>query len=65
MYLRELLLMFRRRWYLVAVALVFSAVGSAAAFSAVPPDYEQQGSVVLIPPKSPTDPEANRFLEPE
>ena len=63
MYIRDLLMSLRRRWYLALVAVIIAALGSyTAAFVVVPPDYEQQGSVVLIPPKDTADPQGNRFL---
>lgn len=62
MYLRDLADSLLRRWYFVVVALVLTSGACVLASRAIPPTFQTEASVVLIPPKSADDPTANRFL---
>ncbi len=46
----------------MAVALVVTIVAVLFTVRSVAPAYEMQASIVLVPPKSTDDPQANRFL---
>ena len=62
MYLRDLLASLARLWSLALLAL-FLAVGVGwFTWQAVPASYQMSASVLLLPPKSPDDPGANRYL---
>lgn len=41
----------RRRWYILAIGLLLTAGLSAAAWLLVPPSYEAQGSMLVLPSK--------------
>lgn len=63
MYLIEMWASLRRRWYIL-VPLLVAAVGlSVLSAVRLGPTYESSASVVLIPPRSATQPNLNRFLD--
>ncbi len=62
MNLRDLLNSLARRWYVVLLGLLITGGIATALFTVVPVSYISQASVVLLPPKSATDPQANPFL---
>lgn len=62
MYFREFWASCRRRWYLLLALLLVSAGLSYAAAQSIGPEYEAKASVVLVPPRSPEEPNANRYL---
>lgn len=62
MYLRDVWAVCVRRWYLVLAALVVTIGGAVLVATVVPTTYESEAYVVLVPPKVPDDPNANRFL---
>ena len=51
-----------RRWYLVVVVLAITAGVGFVVGTSVPVTYTISTDVVLVPPKSRDDPQANRFL---
>ena len=61
-YLRDVWLALRRRWYVGVVAAVFVVLGGVGAGLLVGPTYVATAEVVLVPPRSVEDPSANRFL---
>ena len=63
MYVRDLADSLLRRWMLVVVAVLMTAGACFLASQAVGPTYRAEASIVLVPPKSVTEPTANRFLE--
>lgn len=63
MYLKDLAASLLRRWYLFLVALILGAMACLAVVRMVGPTYEQAAGIVLMPPKNPADPTANRYLE--
>lgn len=63
MYLKDLMGSLLRRWYLFLVALALTAGACVEVVHMVGPTYEQSASVVLLPPKSPTDQDSNRYLD--
>lgn len=63
MYLRDLAQSLLRRWILVLLALMLTGGVCFLAAQAVGPTYRSEASIVLLPPKSVTEPTANRFLE--
>lgn len=62
MYVRDLAESMLRRWYFVVVALAITAGACFLASTSIPPTYQTEASVVLIPPKSVEEPTANPFL---
>ncbi len=62
MNLRDLLHSLARRWYVVLAGLMVTAGGVIALVGVIPVTYVSQASVVLLPPKSASDPEANPYL---
>ena len=62
MYARDVMASLRRRWPWVAVALVITIVAVLFTVRSVAPTYEMKASIVLVPPRSTDDPQANRFL---
>lgn len=62
MYMRELLVSFVRRWYLVVAALILTLGACVGMSKLVAADYESKASLVLLPPKNSEYPDANRFL---
>ena len=52
----------RRRWYLGVVVLVLTGASGVVVASLVQPTYTIDADVVLVPPRSVEDPNANRFL---
>jgi uncharacterized protein involved in exopolysaccharide biosynthesis len=62
MYLRDLLRSLGRRWYFVLVGLAVTAGLCVAAFRVIPVSYNSEASVVLLPPKTSTEPNGNPFL---
>jgi hypothetical protein len=62
MYLRDLAASCLRRWYLAVLCLVGVAAMAMATASHVPATYEAKASVVLVPPRDPETPNANRYL---
>ena len=62
MYLRDVWRVCVRRWYLVIAALILTIAGCMGLAALVPPSYDTQAYVVLVPPPSDLDPNANRFL---
>lgn len=62
MYMRDLLRSLQRRWYLTAACLLTALLLSIVAMRVVPPLYETNVSVLLVPPRNPDSPQANRFL---
>ncbi len=62
MNLRDLLNSLARRWYVVVAGLLVTAGASVALYSVIPVSYTSQASVVLLPPKSASDPDANPYL---
>lgn len=51
-----------RRWPLTILGLLVTVLLVADVVAMSPPQYQTTGSVVLIPPKDPDHPEANRYL---
>lgn len=62
MYLRELLASLRRRWYLLVIAVLITAVSCFGVSRLIGPTYQGQGAVVLVPPPDAADPDANPFI---
>lgn len=62
MELHDLVTSLRRRWYLVLAGLVVTAGLTAVVSSSVPPIYQMQASVVLVPGKSVIVEGGNPFL---
>lgn len=62
MYLRDVWGVCVRRWYLGIAALVLTVAGCVGLAALVPPSYNVQAYVVLVPPPSTLDPSANRLL---
>jgi len=62
MNLRDLLNSLARRWYVVVAGLLLTAGAGVALYSVIPVSYTSQASVVLLPPKSASDPDANPYL---
>jgi len=62
MYLRDLAASCLRRWYIAVLCLIGIAVMAMATASHIPATYEAQASVVLVPPRDPETPNANRYL---
>lgn len=62
MRLRDTMNALRRRWYLLALGLVVTAVGCFFVFDQTPADYEARGSMVLMPPPATVGDEGNPFL---
>ncbi|MGW9402488.1 hypothetical protein ACWGQ2_00795 [Arthrobacter sp. NPDC055585] len=52
-----------RRWYLVLSGIVFTAVLCWGASQIVPPSYDAQGSMVLMPPPAAVGDEGNPYLQ--
>lgn len=63
MYLSEFWASCRRRWYLVVVLIVASTALCWMAAGKIQPSYDAKASLVLIPPRTPDDPDANRYLD--
>lgn len=63
MYLKDLAASLLRRWYLFLVAVLIAAAGCWGVVRMVGPTYEQTAGIVLMPPPSPADPGANRYLQ--
>jgi uncharacterized protein involved in exopolysaccharide biosynthesis len=63
MYLTEFLASCRRRWWLALALVVATVYVCVLAFRTIPPDYEAEASLVLIPPPDAEDPSSNRYLE--
>lgn len=62
MYLRDLLRSLGRRWYFVLLGLALTAGLCVAVLRVVPVSYNSEASVVLLPPKTSTEPNGNPFL---
>lgn len=62
MYLRDLLLGLRRRWYLVIVGVAASVALAWFVYTEVPVSYTARSSVLLLPPLSVTPEGENPFL---
>ncbi|KPN17807.1 MULTISPECIES: hypothetical protein [Arthrobacter] len=60
---RQSLLVFVRRWYLVLSGIVLTALLSWAASLLVPPSYDAQGSMVLMPPSANVGEDGNPYLQ--
>ena len=52
-----------RRWYLVLVGVLFTGMLCAAANQLVPPSYDSQGSMVLMPPSAAVGEAGNPYLQ--
>ena len=52
-----------RRWYLVLSGILFTAVLCWGAVQVVPPSYDAQGSMVLMPPPAAVGDEGNPYLQ--
>ncbi len=52
-----------RRWYLVLAGILFTAVLCWGASQVVPPSYDAQGSMVLMPPPATVGDEGNPYLQ--
>ncbi|MFZ3415709.1 hypothetical protein [Arthrobacter sp. 3Tela_A] len=52
-----------RRWYLVVSGILFTAVLCWGASQVVPPSYDAQGSMVLMPPPAAVGDEGNPYLQ--
>ena len=63
MYLSEFWAACRRRWYLALFLVVATALVLWFAASKIEPSYDAKASLVLIPPRTPDDPDANRYLD--
>jgi hypothetical protein len=62
MYLSELLGGLRRRWWIVLVGLLGTAVLTAAAFMLVPPKQDVQASLMVLPPAKSSSEAGNPYL---
>jgi len=62
MYLRDVLSALARRWYLTAIIVLLAIGSSALVLSEVGPTYQTKGSVFLVPPVDPENPDTNRLL---
>jgi hypothetical protein len=62
MYVRDLLASSLRRWYLVLLGLLVTALLCALAHSAVPVSYSASGSMLLLPPSSSVGKRGNPYL---
>lgn len=62
MYLRNLSESLLRRWYLVVVGLCVVAALAAVTYVKVPPTYEANANVVLLPPKTTVVEGGNPYL---
>ncbi|WP_394768412.1 hypothetical protein [Lacisediminihabitans sp.] len=62
MYLRDLVRSLGRRWYFVLLGLALTAGLCVAALRVVPVSYNSEASIVLLPPKTSTEPNGNPFL---
>lgn len=51
MFLRDLLMSCLRRWYFLVVGLILTMAGTYVVYTSIPPTYEANASMVLIPPK--------------
>lgn len=63
MYVRDLAVSMLRRWYLLVIAIAITTGACLYASKSIPPTYQTEASVVLIPPASEEYPNANRFLD--
>lgn len=63
MYVRDLAGSMLRRWYFLVVAIAITVGACLYASKSIPPTYQTEASVVLIPPASEEFPNANRFLD--
>lgn len=63
MYVRDLAVSMLRRWYFLAIAIAITVGACLYASKSIPPTFQTEASVVLIPPASEEYPNANRFLE--
>jgi len=63
MYMRDLGVSIRRRWYLALGGLAVTAGLCALAATVVPPTYEAQASVVLLPPTGTVGQGGNPYLQ--
>lgn len=63
MYVRDLAGSMLRRWYFLIVAIAITVGACLYASKSIPPTYQTEASVVLIPPASEEFPNANRFLD--
>ncbi|WP_066299099.1 hypothetical protein [Arthrobacter luteolus] len=52
-----------RRWYLILVGVLLTGVLCAAAILLVPPSYDSQGSMVLMPPAAAVGEAGNPYLQ--
>lgn len=62
MYLSEILAGLRRRWWLVVVGVLLTALGSAYVVSLVPPEQVARASVLLVPPEVVVGDTGNPYL---
>lgn len=60
--LRDLLNSLARQWYVVLAGLLLTSAIGVGLYGVIPVSYTSQASVVLLPPKSASDPDANPFL---
>jgi len=60
--LRDLLNSLARQWYVVLAGVLLTSGIGVVLYGVIPVSYTSQASVVLLPPKSATDPDANPFL---
>ena len=63
MLLRDVFVALMRRWYLTLAGLLATAGLAFAALQLVPPAWESEASIVLLPPKSAVEPGANPYLQ--
>lgn len=62
MFVRDLIMSCLRRWYLLLIGLILTAVAAFAVFDTVPPTYEAKASMVLVPPQVAVTKGDNPFL---
>lgn len=62
MYLLELVVVMRRRWYLLVAAIVCTVGVGFLTVQAVPPTYTAQGQVLLLPPQTSVPKGQNPYL---
>lgn len=62
MVLYDFLANMRRRWYLILIGLLLTAMASVAVYVATPATYETKASLLLLPPKSSVGTRGNPFL---
>lgn len=62
MNLRDLINSLARQWYVVLAGVLLTSGIGVGLYAVIPVSYTSQASVVLLPPKSASDPDANPFL---